>query len=354
MLCCVTVTISVSSMDEDSTQIQLPEIVEELDYQYKTANWLIKSREPFCLGNDVRKQLLSLLRKQSEFSRTLFKDRGVFKVPFSESIPIEDEYGEYALDWFPPADESIIPTNIVVYIHGGYWQLVGWEESSSWAVPITNAGSIFVSLSYRLAPQEKIELMPQRLCVGMQKVMNLTHKMFNNLDDTKLRITLVGHSAGAHLVLEMIYNAHIQSVPNKDWMRCLRNLVLISGVYDLRPIIYTYVNKAIKLRTEEKALSVSPIRHFMQHGPNLLLSKPLHWLVAWAEYESPAMKGQSESLVDLLSSVSKRSEQNMHVEYTYETFYMTNEDHFTSLLGLHNGPTQSTMLKKILDLINIR
>ncbi|KAK4471976.1 hypothetical protein MN116_005354 [Schistosoma mekongi] len=341
-------------MDEDSAQLQLPEIVDELDYQYKTANWLIKSREPFCLGDDVKKQLLSLLCKQSEFSRTLLKDRGIFRVPFSESIPFEDEYGEYALDWFPPTDKSIIPTNIVVYVHGGYWQLVGWKESSSWAVPIANAGSIFVSLSYRLAPQEKIELMPQHLCVGMQKVMDLTHKMFNNLDDTKLRITLVGHSAGAHLVLEMIYNAHIKSVLNKNWMRCLQNLVLISGVYDLRPIIYTYLNKAIRLRTEEEALSVSPIRHFVKDGPNLLLSKPLHWLVAWAEYESPAMKGQSKYLVDLLSSVSRGSGQNIHLECTYETLYMTNEDHFTSLLGLHNGPAQSTMLKKIIDLINIR
>ncbi|XP_018650899.1 family S9 non-peptidase homologue (S09 family) [Schistosoma mansoni] len=332
----------------------LPEIVDELDYQYRTANWLIKTREPFCLGDDVRGQLLSLLRKQSEFSRTQFKDKGVFKVPFVGSMVFEDGYGDYVLDWFPPSDQSIIPTNIVVYIHGGYWQLVGWGESSNWAVPVTNADSIFVSLSYRLAPKEKLEAMSQSLCLGMQKVMTLTHKMFGNLDDTKLRITLFGHSAGAHLVLEMIYWAHMDLESNNNWLCCLRNLVLMSGVYDLRPIIHTYVNKAIKFKTIEEALSVSPIRHFMQDGLNLLLSKSLHWIVAWAEYESPAMKGQSKSLADLLSKASNRSGQGSPLQFTYETFYMSNEDHFTSLLGLHDGPNHSAILKKIIDLINLK
>lgn len=342
------------TVDEDPSETQLPEIVDELDYQYRTANWLIKTREPFCLGDDVRGQLMSLLRKQSEFSRTLFKDKGVFKVPFNESMLFkEDGYGEYALDWFPPSDQSIIPTNIVVYVHGGYWQLVGWEESSSWAVPVTNADSIFVSLSYRLAPKEKLEAMPQSLCLGMQKVITLTHKMFGNLDYTKLRITLVGHSAGAHLVLEMLYWAHMELKSNNNWLCCLQNLVLMSGVYDLRPIIHTYVNKAIKFKTVGEALSVSPIRHFMQDGPNLLLSKSLHWIVAWAEYESPAMKEQSKSLADLLSNAS-RSGQGSHLQFTYETFYMSNEDHFTSLLGLHDGPTHSAILKKIIDLIKAK
>ncbi|CAH8497249.1 unnamed protein product [Schistosoma turkestanicum] len=344
-----------SAIDEDSTRVQLPKIVEELDYQYKTVNWLIKTREPFCLGDDVRGQLLSILRKQSEFSRTLYKDRGVFKVPFDESIVFEDDgYGEYALDWFPPSDQSVIPTNIVIYVHGGYWQLIEWKESSNWAVPVTKADSIFASLSYRLAPKEKLDMMPQRLCLGMQKVMTLTHKMFKNLDDTKLRITLFGHSAGAQLVLEMICWAHMKLESNKDWLRCVQNLVLMSGVYDLRPLIHTYANKALKFKTDEEALSVSPIRHFMQDSPNLLLNKSMHWIVAWAEYDSPAMKEQSEFLVDLLRNALQKSEQNPPLQFTYETFCMSNEDHFTSLLGLQDGPAHSAILKRIIDLINTK
>ncbi|CAH8513879.1 unnamed protein product [Heterobilharzia americana] len=335
-----------------SSRSQLPEIDEGLDYQYNTVNWLIKTKEPACVGGDARKQLRFLLLKQSELSRSLFNDNGVFKVPFSDAVFEEDGCAEYAFDWFPPSDQSVLPKSVVVYIHGGFWQAIGWKESSHWAFPVTNAGSIFISLVYRLAPKEQLEVMPQRLCLGMQKAMNLTQQKFSQLHHTELNITLVGHSAGAHLILEMIHWAQIQSVSNRNWLCCLKNLILISGVYDLRPIIHTSVNQALKLRSVEEAWSRSPIRHFTQDSPNTLLQKPLHWLVAWAEYDSPAMQRQSEVLVELLKSASNRSEQTTSsMKFTYEVFYITNEDHFTTILQLHNGPDNSSMMRKILELI---
>ncbi|CAH8849347.1 unnamed protein product [Trichobilharzia szidati] len=326
----------------------LPEIDPELDYQYNNTNWLIKTREPGCFGDGAIKHLISLLLKQSELSRSLFSDRGVFRVPFSEDIVLEEDgFGEYSFDWFPPANRSVLPANIVVYIHGGYWKSIGWRECSHWALPIVNADCIFVSLAYKLAPKEKLEFMPQCLCLGMQKVINLTQKMFSQQDVKKLNITLVGHSAGAHLILEMIHHAQKQAAANENWLTSLRNLVLISGVYDLRPIIRTNVNKALKLKSVEEAWCVSPIRHFTQDDVSVLLQKPLHWLVAWTEYESPAIQKQSKVLIEMLDEASKRNKQ-----FTYESLCIENEDHFTIILGLHSGSNSSRMLKKILQLTN--
>jgi acetyl esterase/lipase len=49
---------------------------------------------------------------------------------------------------------------------------------------------------------------------------------------------LLGHSAGGHLAYSALLKANVQ-------MERLKSIFLLSSVYDLVPLVHTYVNEAI-------------------------------------------------------------------------------------------------------------
>ena len=70
----------------------------------------------------------------------------------------------------------------------------------------------------------------------------------------KSKLFVYGHSAGAHLCTMIMVS---------DWSKdpsipqAIHGMFLLSGVFDLVPIVNTYVNDALKL-TEESAAQISP------------------------------------------------------------------------------------------------
>lgn len=55
-----------------------------------------------------------------------------------------------------------------------------------------------------------------------------------------------GHSAGAHLVAMLLFSGWLDQLD--DSVRHLaKGFVLISGIYDLTPLVSTYINDALKL-----------------------------------------------------------------------------------------------------------
>lgn len=55
-----------------------------------------------------------------------------------------------------------------------------------------------------------------------------------------------GHSAGAHLVAMLLFSGWLDQLDESMCCR-LKGFVLISGVYDLTPLVSTYINDALKL-----------------------------------------------------------------------------------------------------------
>lgn len=53
-------------------------------------------------------------------------------------------------------------------------------------------------------------------------------------------IWLGGHSAGAHLAASMIH-------PKANGNVCINGFILISGIFDLNPLLETTINEALKL-----------------------------------------------------------------------------------------------------------
>jgi arylformamidase len=146
-----------------------------------------------------------------------------------------------ALDLFFPAGKV---EGLAVFAHGGYWMAF---DKSSWSHLATGAlerGWAFCIPSYTLAPQARIsEISPQfaraiRFAAGRV--------------DGPLR--LAGHSAGGHLVTRMV--CEDSTLPGSVRSR-IGQVVSISGLHDLRPLLRTTMNKTLRM-DEVEAVAESP------------------------------------------------------------------------------------------------
>ncbi|WP_310620070.1 alpha/beta hydrolase [Flexibacterium corallicola] len=136
------------------------------------------------------------------------------------------------------------PKGLVVYVHGGYWKAFDKNSSSFIAGGLNSHGYSVAVPSYSLCPQVSISDIRNQIAKSIECAAE-------RIDGP---IILSGHSAGAQLVARMIC-ADTQ-LPDYILGR-IQNVVGISGVYDLRPIINTSMNQEL-LIDEKEARVESP------------------------------------------------------------------------------------------------
>ena len=134
---------------------------------------------------------------------------------------------------------------MAVFIHGGYWQGLDKSYFSHMAQGLDVHGISMAVPSYRLCPQVHVSDIiddMRQFCVWLWQ----RHKR---------HLVVCGHSAGGHLAAVMVAT---------DWEEfdAPDDLVFgglgISGIYDLRPLIATNLNKALKL-DDASARAASPL-----------------------------------------------------------------------------------------------
>ena len=135
--------------------------------------------------------------------------------------------------------------SMVMFIHGGYWQAMDKSFFSHLARGLEIHGVSAAIPSYRLCP-----------AVGVADIIEDMRQACLWLWDRHRRhLVVAGHSAGGHLASAMLAT---------DWTKlgAPEDLVVagfgISGVYDLRPLIATPLNDALKLK-DASARAVSPL-----------------------------------------------------------------------------------------------
>jgi len=135
---------------------------------------------------------------------------------------------------------------IVVFIHGGYWQALDGSYFSHLAGGL-NAHGIDVAVpSYDLCPTVSIDEIIGQMRAAARELAKLGRPLI-----------VSGHSAGGHLAACMLAT---------DWRAFDRSLPeglvsaahAISGLFDLRPLVTTSINTALKL-DEASAKAVSPL-----------------------------------------------------------------------------------------------
>ncbi|RKF45421.1 alpha/beta hydrolase [Paraburkholderia fungorum] len=184
------------------------------------------------------------------------------------------------LDFFP-ASQANAP--LVVYIHGGYWQELSKDESCFAANGFIEQGAAFCSIDYTLAPHASVHEMV-RQCVTAIEWLHARHAM---LGFDPNRVVVAGSSAGAHLAAM----ATLRLGSAAQTRRLIKGAVLLSGIFELEPLVQTSINQAVGL-TRNDAIDLSPVYFPLADFPSAV--------VAWGGIETAQFKWQSQRFADLL------------------------------------------------------
>lgn len=153
-------------------------------------------------------------------------------------------YGERPrnrLDLFLP-EASV--KGLVVFVHGGFWLQTDKSVWSHLAEGAVTSGYAVAMPSYTLCPQVRIAEIVTEVAAAIGEAAK----------HVEGPLMLTGHSAGGHLASRM---ATATSPLASHVQQRIRNVVSISGLHDLRPLLSTAMNEKLAL-DEAEALAESP------------------------------------------------------------------------------------------------
>ncbi|MEY2993845.1 MAG: hypothetical protein RL357_780 [Pseudomonadota bacterium] len=148
------------------------------------------------------------------------------------------------MDVFLPSDPC---KGIAVFVHGGFWHKFDSSTWSHFAAGALARGFMVVLPNYTLAPQARIAAITQEVSAAIAQAALLSDGP----------LMLAGHSAGGHLVTRMVCEDSL--LPTHVQAR-IHNVLSISGVHDLRPMLWTDMNQSLQL-SEREAETESPVLH---------------------------------------------------------------------------------------------
>jgi acetyl esterase/lipase len=203
-----------------------------------------------------------------------------------------------AYDMFSPISA---PKGTVIFVHGGFWQMLSKSDWSHYAIGCLENGWNVAMPSYPLAPQARIADITKAIAKAVTTI----------ADSTTGPISLVGHSAGGHLVTRMACaNVLSETVEER-----LSRVTSISGVHHLAPLLKTQMNDTLRL-TEAEARTEGPV-HL---SPNIAL--PLTFWVG-AE-ERPEFLRQNRMMAERWAAKGAQ----------VRTMYAPEKHHFNVIDGL--------------------
>ncbi|XP_048411162.1 kynurenine formamidase [Stegostoma tigrinum] len=181
------------------------------------------------------------------------------------------------LDIYLPPNPSPAP-DLLIYFHGGYWHLLSKDLSGFMVSPLAKAGVIVVAVDYTLAPKGNMDLIVSQVRRSVAFIV----QQYSSLSG----VYLCGHSAGAHLGAMVLCTDWKEYGVSPD----IKGALLVSGIYDLCPIVHTLVNDPLQM-TEADALRNSPMQFV-----NVMkqLNGKCEIIVAVAQHDSDEFRKQSQ------------------------------------------------------------
>ena len=169
---------------------------------------------------------------------------------------------------------------LLIFIHGGYWQKLSAADSLFNGPDAKSEEIALHAVEYRLAPHASIAEMIDECIADVSRTIT-------ELEPT--RVVLAGSSAGAHLAAMCTRDAFIASHVD--------GVALLSGIYDVRPLVVTPTNDPLHLTTESAA-DISPqLLPLPYVVPNALLAvgghEPPEFIRQNAEFGERLLSGGS-------------------------------------------------------------
>lgn len=168
------------------------------------------------------------------------------------------------IDWFSAGRG----TPVLIFFHGGYWQMRSKSDFSFLAENFLTEGISAAMVGYPLAPNATLDEIVADAHVAVRQIA----ERLSELGGDPSRVIVSGWSAGGHLAVSALEDSS------------LRGGVAISGIYELEPLVRSYVNDKLRL-DETTARRNSPILHLPR------TSKPLQVFAGSAEL--PEMRRQT-------------------------------------------------------------
>jgi arylformamidase len=174
------------------------------------------------------------------------------------------------LDIYKPIDGNA-PFPVHLYIHGGYWRAREKENFGFIGASLAAQGVLTVVINYPLCPVVTLDEVVEANRAAFAWIV----KYIDQYGGDPGRLTLSGHSAGAHLGAAIIaadWSSHdLGDLP-------LKGAILISGIYDPAPTQYISVNAEIGITPE-----LAHRHAYINHPPKLRC--PVHVIVGSQEPE---------------------------------------------------------------------
>ena len=157
--------------------------------------------------------------------------RCVLDIPFGPTLA-------ETLDIFP-ADQPNAP--VFVFIHGGYWRALSSKDFSCVALGLQARGITTVVVNYALAPRVSIDEITRQARASLAWV----RRHIGEHGGDSSRVAIGGHSAGAHLAAMALQTpwSGDYGLPADPF----KAAVLVSGLYDLQPLRYSFLQPQIQL-----------------------------------------------------------------------------------------------------------
>src|SRR6204780_3734285 len=187
------------------------------------------------------------------------------------------ERPDETFDYFPAASAA---APLLVYIHGGYWQEHSKDESLFAAPDCVANGIAFAAIDYTLSPRATLGTIVEQC----RRAIASLHRQAVMLGFDARRIYVAGNSAGAHLAAMLLVAGWQAAYGLAD--DAVAGAVLLSGIYDLEPLMGKYIDAALH-PTDADVAELSPLR--------LTMGRPVRTIVAWGENETAEFKRQSRA-----------------------------------------------------------
>jgi arylformamidase len=255
-----------------------------------------------CIGGNYQ-PFIAAYKNDSSAARSYAESRG--------GVWSKHSYGDkpsQCLDFCLPtiANKGSKKPSLLIFIHGGYWQELSAADSLFPASGCVDNGMAFAAIDYTLAPAASMA----EIVAECRAALSWLVSHAESLGFDASRIVLAGSSAGAHLAASVALT-HADS---------LHAVVLVSGVYDLQPLVGTSINDAVGL-TDKTAYEHSPLFSLKTGFPRAL--------VCWGEIETHAFKQQSETFANALRNIGT----------SCTTFEVSARNHFDVILDLTSSST---------------
>ena len=218
------------------------------------------------------------------------------------------------LDLVVPKSDTPVPLHL--FIHGGYWQELSKTESFLPAPDLLSQSIAFAALDYTLAPEATMDEIVAEVCAALTLIRTQAADL--GLDPSRFLVS--GSSAGAHLAAMATLKLPQTARPNA--------LALLSGVYDLRPLLNTYINDAVGMDADS-ATRNSPALQSLTGFPKTL--------IAWGKQEPDEFHRQSKHFAHLLDAAGT----------PVNTLECETRNHFDIIFDLANASPLGTKITQL-------